>query len=355
MIAAGPSPLWYLTRGTGLVTLLLLTASVVLGILQVQRWSPQGSPRFTVVMLHRAISLLVVALLAVHVLTAVLDSYAPIRLLDAVLPFAGAYRPVWLGLGALALDLLIALTLTSLLRRRLGLRAWRAVHWLAYACWPIALIHGWGTGSDARSTWALAFTLGCAAMVLGAVALRLAAGAPSRRRERGAALGVALALIAGVAVWLPRGPLADGWSRRAGTPPALLASAAPAAARSRSAFERPFAARVHGTLREGMGTDGLAVIDLPMRLTDGAEGVLRVRIAGQPARGGGVLMRRSAVSLGSREVPDQFVGRVDALEGSSLDALVGSGSGAAVRLHIELTLTDTSFSGTVTGRPERTR
>ena len=95
--AAGPSALWYLTRGTGLVTLVLLTASVVLGVLQVQRW---GSPRFMVVSLHRAISLLVVVFVVVHVLTAVLDSYAPIRLVDAVLPFAGSYRPIWLGLGA---------------------------------------------------------------------------------------------------------------------------------------------------------------------------------------------------------------------------------------------------------------
>ena len=184
--AAGPSALWYLTRGTGLVTLLLLTASVVLGVLQVLRWSPPGSPRFVVVTLHRAISLLVVVLLSVHVLTAVLDRFAPIRLVDAVLPFAGAYRPLWLGLGALAFDLLIALTVTSLLRRRLGLRAWRGVHWLAYACWPVALVHGWGTGSDTRTAWMLAITLGCAGAVLGAVAWRLASGWPEHARARAA-------------------------------------------------------------------------------------------------------------------------------------------------------------------------
>ena len=206
MIAtAGPSALWYLTRGTGLVTLVLLTASVVLGIVQVQRWAPEGSPRFVFVSLHRAVSLLVVALLAVHVLTAVLDSFAPIRLVDAVLPFAGTYRPLWLGLGALAFDLILALTITSLLRRRLGLPAWRAVHWLAYACWPVALVHGWGTGSDARTTWMLALTLGCAAAVLGAVGWRIASGRPDYARLRATAALAAVALSAVVGAWLLAG------------------------------------------------------------------------------------------------------------------------------------------------------
>src|SRR5207245_2771326 len=98
-----------------------------------------------------------------HIATAVLDSFAPIRVVEAVVPFAGTYRPLWLGLGALAFDLLLALTVTSLLRPLLGLRAWRAVHWLAYACWPVALAHGLGTGSDARSPWMLAITAGCSA------------------------------------------------------------------------------------------------------------------------------------------------------------------------------------------------
>ncbi|MDP9295048.1 MAG: hypothetical protein M3O90_11600 [Actinomycetota bacterium] len=78
--AAGPSALWYLTRGTGLVTLVLLTASVVLGVLQVLRWAPPGSPRFMVVTLHRAISLLVVALLVVHVLT--IREFDPVAVKD---------------------------------------------------------------------------------------------------------------------------------------------------------------------------------------------------------------------------------------------------------------------------------
>jgi hypothetical protein len=161
--AAGTPALWYLTRGAGAVALLLLTASVVLGVVHADRRRLPGSGRLLVESLHRTISLLVLAVLAVHVATSVLDTYAPIRLLDAVVPFASAYRPLWVGLGALALDLLLALTLTSVLRGRLGFRSWRAIHWLAYACWPVAVAHGLGSGSDARSGWMLALTLGCVA------------------------------------------------------------------------------------------------------------------------------------------------------------------------------------------------
>ena len=91
--------------------------------------------------------------LAVHIVTAVLDSFAPISLLDAVIPFAGSYRPLWLGLGAVAFDLLLAVDDHQPARERLGHRAWRAVHWLAYACWPLAVVHGLGTGSDVHQAW----------------------------------------------------------------------------------------------------------------------------------------------------------------------------------------------------------
>lgn len=358
--AAGPSALWYLTRGTGLVTLVLLTASVVLGVLQVLRWAPSGSPRFVVVALHRAISLLVVALLAVHVATALLDTFAPIHLLDVVLPFTGSYRPIWLGLGALAFDLILALTVTSLLRRRLGLGAWRAVHWLAYAAWPVALAHGWGTGSDTRTSWMLAVTIGCAAAVVAAVAWRIWAGRPEHARVRGAAAGACVVAAAALGVLLWRGPLAGSWARRSGTPPALLASSTPAKPRSvpaaaRSApaspLLRPFSADVRGSLRQGTSAGGSAVVDLRLRLRGGTDGVLRVRIAGQPSGGGGVLMRRSAVSLGPRSAPGEFQGRVVSLSGSTLEALVGSSAGQALRLRVDLVLSAASVSGTVSSRP----
>ncbi|MFL5884962.1 MAG: ferric reductase-like transmembrane domain-containing protein, partial [Thermoleophilaceae bacterium] len=168
--------------------------------------------------LHRRLSMLSVVFVAVHVVTAVLDSFAPVTLVDAVVPFASSYRPVWLGLGAVAFDLLVALVVTSLLRARLGVRAWRSVHWLAYACWPFALVHALGSGSDVRAGWMLWLGIGSAALVAVAVVGRAAI---AFRPAAATAAGVAVAALA-LAVWLPSGPLAKGWARKAGTPPSLL-------------------------------------------------------------------------------------------------------------------------------------
>jgi methionine sulfoxide reductase heme-binding subunit len=164
---------WYLTRGTGAASLVLLTLTLVLGVINVRRWAPRGLQRFLVDDLHRTLGLLVVVLLAVHVASNLVSSYVSISVIDALVPFVGSYHPFWLGLGALALDLLAALIVTSLLRARIGLRAWRAVHWAAYACWPVAVVHGIGMGTDA-SGWLLWLTIGCVALVGVALTARLA-------------------------------------------------------------------------------------------------------------------------------------------------------------------------------------
>jgi sulfoxide reductase heme-binding subunit YedZ len=170
----GPTAYWYLTRGSGAITLILLTLTVALGVANVERLRTAALPRFAMQALHRNVSLLAVAFLVIHVATSVLDGFVSIRWIDAIVPFDAAYRPLWLGLGAVACDLVIALIATSLLRRRLGYRAWRATHWLAYASWPVAVLHSVGTGSDAGKTWMLAVLVGCGIVMAGAVAVRLA-------------------------------------------------------------------------------------------------------------------------------------------------------------------------------------
>jgi predicted ferric reductase len=220
------STYWYLTRSTGIVAMVLLTASVALGIVDVKRFSAPRWPRFVIDALHRNVSLLAMAFLAVHILTSVLDSFAPIGLIDAVIPFAGSYRPFWLGLGAISFDLLIAVVATSLLRQRLGYASWRAVHWLTYLSWPVALLHGLGTGSDVRFTWMLAISVLCVLAVLAAVAVRVLAGHAESTRVRGAALGGAGAFSLFLLLWLPSGPLGSEWARRSGTPRSLLGAGA---------------------------------------------------------------------------------------------------------------------------------
>jgi sulfoxide reductase heme-binding subunit YedZ len=172
--------------------------------------------------LHRSVSLLALAFLLVHILTAVLDSFAPISLVNAVIPFTGSYRPLWLGLGAISFDLMLAVIVTSLLRRRMGHVVWRATHWLAYASWPIALLHGLGTGSDVKSTWLLVISIACLAVVIATVLVRVATGRPNRFAQRSAALCAAGAFTLGLLLWLPAGPLGKEWARRSGTPTALL-------------------------------------------------------------------------------------------------------------------------------------
>ncbi|HSZ05203.1 MAG TPA: ferric reductase-like transmembrane domain-containing protein [Solirubrobacteraceae bacterium] len=222
LAAEGPSLDWYLTRSTGAVALLLLSVAIALGVVDVKRWSTPRWPRFVVDSLHRNVSLLALAFLVVHILTSVLDSFAPIGLIDAVVPFVGSYRPFWLGLGAVAFDLILAVIVTSLLRARMGYGSWRAVHWLTYASWPIALLHGFGTGSDVKTTWLLVLSAACVALVAAAVLTRVISGWPENVRLRGAALGGTGAFSLFLALWLPQGPLGSEWARRSGTPSSLL-------------------------------------------------------------------------------------------------------------------------------------
>jgi methionine sulfoxide reductase heme-binding subunit len=164
--------LWYLTRGSGIVSLILLTVAVLAGIVTSTRWVRPRWPRFVMEGLHRNVSLLSTVFVFVHIASAVLDGYVSIRWVDAVVPFRAAYKPLWLGLGALSLDVFLALAVTSLLRARLGYRTWRSVHWLAYGCWGLALVHGLGVGSDRKQAWMLVLDLLAVVAVTGATAWR---------------------------------------------------------------------------------------------------------------------------------------------------------------------------------------
>ncbi|HEX9359813.1 MAG TPA: hypothetical protein VF933_39150, partial [Streptosporangiaceae bacterium] len=162
------SPLWYSTRATGVIALVLITMSLVLGLLTLVRFARPSWPRFVTVGLHRNMSLLVLVFVGLHIVTTVTDSYAHIHLLDVVIPFVSSYRPIWLGLGAASFDLLLAVAITSLLRVHVGHRLWRLVHWLAYLCWPTAVMHSLASGTDTGQRWVLAVTAGCVAAVIAA-------------------------------------------------------------------------------------------------------------------------------------------------------------------------------------------
>jgi methionine sulfoxide reductase heme-binding subunit len=175
-VAVVTDALWYFGRGSGVTSLVLLTVVVALGVGARSGRTAFGLPRFAVNLLHRNAALLAVVFLTGHVVALLFDPYAQLRLFDLVLPFVGDYRPFWQGLGTLGLDLMAAVVITSLLRRRIGGRAWRIVHWLAYLCWPVALLHGLGTGSDRGTWWLWTIAIGCAVTVAAAVVWRLTPG-----------------------------------------------------------------------------------------------------------------------------------------------------------------------------------
>ena len=175
---------WYLMRASGVVTLVLLTAVFLLGIATTTRWRTRRLPSFAAASLHRSISLLAVVFLGVHIVTALVDPYAAVGAAAVVVPFVAGKTALWVGLGAVSLDLALALIVTSLVRRHLSLRVWRGVHWAAYLSWPLALGHSLGMGSDTGTLWLRAVATGCVAAVLAAVAWRLRrANGPEKRFE----------------------------------------------------------------------------------------------------------------------------------------------------------------------------
>jgi DMSO/TMAO reductase YedYZ heme-binding membrane subunit len=170
---------WYIARGSGLVALMLLTAAVVLGVVSVARVHSPRWPRFALAQLHRNLALLALVFGVVHVLTAVVDSFVPNRVVDAFIPFASSYKPFWLAMGTIGADLMLAVLVTSALRRRLGFKAWHSVHVLSYGSWAVGVVHSIGIGSDARSAvWAVTIVAACIGAVGGALVQRTAPAHP---------------------------------------------------------------------------------------------------------------------------------------------------------------------------------
>ena len=370
-VGHGSTAMWYLTRSTGLVSLVLLSATVFLGIVSSVGWTTERWPRFLSQAVHRNLSLLCLSLIAVHVVTTVADGYVPIGYLDAVVPFHTPYRPLWVGLGALAFDLLIAVGITSGLRRRIGVRAWRGVHWLAYLCWPIAVLHGLGSGSDTRLSVALAVEVICVVAVVGAAAWRLLTGrARSVWWRVGAGAAGCVALL-GIAIFALAGPLQPGWSRRAGTSAKVLAqlssstsTTAPAGVSQGSSGTSapgptptstptasgsgipptPFSANVSGSYQTSTPTSaGQVEVVLTMQVAGRSSSPLVVRLDGT-AVNGGVAMSSSRVTWG------EDTGTVTALNGSTIEAAVSGGAGSMdLAMDLVLDRSSGSVTGTVSG------
>ncbi len=351
--------MWYVARAAGIVSLLLLTGSVLLGILTSVRWFSDRWPRFTTTLVHRNLSLLAVVFLAIHVATVVIDGFAPIRWLDAVVPFASPYRPFWLGLGTVAFDLVLALIATSLLRNRIGPRLWRGTHWLAYACWPVAVVHGMGTGTDTVSRVFLIVNGVCITAVIVAIWWRIRPALVPRPAVRGWVLAVTIVAPIALLGWLVAGPLASGWASRSGTPAALLGqsatagtqSAAPAAPAASvavpSSLGPSFQATFAGTVARSDGANQAETLQFDAPLTDGSGSKLVVVLQGTN-NGGGLIVRSGTASIASAANQVEFAGTITSIESGTLFASASPGSPTTLPIAIQMNHLDIP-GGTVNG------
>jgi methionine sulfoxide reductase heme-binding subunit len=334
---------WFLTRGTGVVSLVLLTAVTVLGILNVVRWSPALTPRFVVQRVHRNLSLVSLVFIVIHIATAVIDGFAPIRWIDAVVPFRAAYRPLWLGLGAVAFDLLIAIAVTSLIRARLGYRVWRAVHWTSYALWGVAVFHGLGIGSDSKQLWMLALVVASVGAVVAAAVWRVAVGWPGWTPARLSMAVGAVSMPVVLGAWFVGGPLQPGWAARAGTPRQLLAhtSSAPSPSPSstvatvRAPIVLPSQATGSGTtlLHQLAGDRARVIVSLQ---TLGSPALtFRVVLNGRQIPQG-ISMSDGSVVLTPSGGAAAYRGAVTGLSGGNISAELSDGHGDRIALTLAL-------------------
>lgn len=183
---------------------------------------PKTSP-FLVEGLHTNLAVLTVAFGALHVLASILDPYARLGPVDALVPFVSAYRGTWLGLGVLSGYVYVVSVLISWPVRRLPRTLWRWLHRGLYAAWVLALVHALGTGSDARNDVFLFLNVvAVGAVLIAFIAVRVAEGWRSSPPLWAGLAALAFLVVAAVAVWAFNGPLQPGWARAAGTPPDLL-------------------------------------------------------------------------------------------------------------------------------------
>jgi len=371
VVAVGGKAFWFLTRASGLVSIVLLTATIVLGVVASVGWTSERWPRFLSQNVHRNLSLLCMAFVGVHVVTTVVDGFVPIGFIDAFVPFHTPYRPIYLGLGALCVDLMLAVLITSGLRHRIGYGSWRFVHWLAYLCWPIALLHGLGSGTDTPLPIVLMVEAACTAAVLAALAWRLTTGrALPIARRTAAGIGAVVVTLA-IAGFAAVGPLRPDWSHRSGTSSALLsqiaakfgapatttpatvpagggtATTAPTSGSgsgSTSVPSVPFSSQLTGNQTQTQpDSQGVIQITLAMKLQDATSTPLTVVLVGQESTGGGVSLSSGTVTFGS------YHGSVVGLNGGTVTAQVNAPGPVTLVINLQIDQQTGALSGSVNG------
>lgn len=175
---------WILARATGLTAYVLLTCSVLAGLVVKSRPFGMALKPATATDLHRTLAFLSLGALALHGLALVLDGTVEIGLGALLVPGLAPYRPLWTGLGVVAGELMLLVYASFSLRRRIGQRNWRRLHWATYATFAAATAHGLMAGTDSAASWALGLYLGAVGAVAAATAWRALVPARPPARPR---------------------------------------------------------------------------------------------------------------------------------------------------------------------------
>ena len=346
---------WDTARAGGFLAYILLTLAVSAGLVLRNRWQSTRWPRFVTNELHGYLSLLALVFITVHVVAVLVDPFTHFGLAEILVPLASHYRPVWMGLGVVALYLLLAVWLSSQLRARIAHRTWRRIHVLAYAVYGAATVHGLGTGSDTRTSWALTL-YGTSALLVGALAGRrlLVPSARGDRPRPGLAAAGGLGLVA-IVVWAGVGPLATHWGARAGgivdNPTAAAgATLVPATTSGSGAVPLPFHAAFNGNVAvQPLDQTGRVTVRIDGALHGGTSDHLEIYLRGVPLEDGGVAMDQSRVRMGAETA--LYQGHIIALRGPQLVVALHSAN-RQLRLGITLNI---MRGGLVSGSVHGTR
>lgn len=245
---------WYVTRSSGLVAFALITATVVLGVLGAERFETSARPRIHFAELHRGIALFGSALLLVHILTAVLDPFTHLGVSSLFDPFGRTYRPLYLGLGIAAFDVMVAVVITSLLRHRMSPRAWKTLHLTVYPIWVAGIIHGLGTGTDSHFLPIEVFYVATLGAVVIASWIRVLSGNPRSPLARTGAGALALFVPGLLVAWALSGPMTQTWSKRFVSTPTANSAASPQALRTTPTTAAPSVSSTTSVPHHGDGS-----------------------------------------------------------------------------------------------------
>lgn len=355
-IVSNPKLLWYITRATGIIALLLLGAIVILGIMTATKSTPAGIGKFIGPDLHRRLSLTTVIFLGVHIVTAILDPFVKIGITTTIIPFVSKYRPLWVGLGTLSFDLMLIIIATSIVRHKFPHSRWKKIHYLSWAVVGLVLFHALGTGSDDKIKIVeiiyVAFVLGVGAFGIFRTS-RERGLTPIRKLVAGASLSlVPLAILA----WASQGPLKPGWAKSSSSfsilPKSTSLSATTVATTgvisSSSPTTTPSVAlpvngSISGTVVQSQTSAGVVILTLRGSVAN-SQDYVEVQLNGVP-QNGALVLQSSTAYFGTVAKPNTYVGTVSQANGSSL-VLSLSGPSGKVLASMNVSLSGSTFSGT---------